>query len=95
MNNDGMKHIHRIMHVFIEGLAAGVYDSVEDIQADAKEYLEMERVVQKLSNWKDTDNVDDLAQIFAGLSKSIETRKQKVKEEKEWADVMEMPNIGE
>ena len=55
----------------------------------------MERVVQKLSNWKDTDNVDDLAQIFAGISKSIETRKQKVKEEKEWADVMEMPNIGE
>ena len=90
-----MKHIDRIMHVFIEGLAAGVYDSVEDIQADAKEYLEMERVVQKLSNWKDTDNVDDLAQIFAGISKSIETRKQKVKEEKEWADVMEMHNIGE
>ena len=90
-----MKHIHTIMHVFIEGLAAGVYDAVEDIQADAQEYLEMERVVQKLSNWKDTDNVNDLAQIFAGLSKSIETRKQKVKEEKEWADVMEMPNIGE
>ena len=42
-----------------------------------------------------TENVDDLAQIFAGISKSIETRKQKVKEEKEWADVMEMPNIGE
>ena len=95
MNNDGMKHIHRIMHVFIEGLAAGVYDAVEDIQADAQEYLEMERVVQKLSNWKDTDNVNDLAQIFAGLSKSIETRRNKVKEEKEWADVMEMPNIGE
>lgn len=95
MNNDGMKHIHKIMHVFIEGLAAGVYDSVDDIQADAKEYLEMERVVQKLSNWKDTDNVEDLTQIFEGLSKSIESRKKKVEEEKEWADVMEMPKIGE
>lgn len=77
MNNEGFKHIHNLMHVFIEGIAAGLYDSLDDIQCDACEYLAMERAVEKLSNWNENSNVNDLAIIFDGVSNSIMSRKER------------------
>lgn len=93
--DEGLEHIHRIMHVFIEGLAAGVYDSVDDIQADAKEYLAMEKAVEKLSNWNKDSSVEDLSNIFDGLSRSMDRQRAKVEEEKVWSEISEMPVIGE
>jgi len=94
-NENGLQHIHNVMHVFIEGLAAGIYDSVEDIQQDAKEYLAMEKAVEKLSKWDKTSEVDDLVNIFDGLSNSIAKRKEHEEEEKVWENINTMPDLGD
>ena len=94
-NNEGLQHIHNLMHVFIEGLAAGVYESIDDVQQDAQEYLAMENAVEKLSNWTKDSSVEDLANIFEGLSNSMNTKKVRIEEEKEWKELMAMPKIGE
>lgn len=95
MVSDGKEHIQRLMHVFIEGLAAGVYDNVDDIQQDAKEYLAMERAVEKLSKWDKTSEVNDLVQIFDGLSNSLNKKREKLEEEQAWKEINEMPKLGE
>ena len=100
MNNkareeEGLKHIHEIMHVFIEGLASGVYTSVEDVQADACQYLAMEEAVKRLANWNENSSVNDLANIFDGIANSIAVRKQQEEEEKEWQEITEMPKMEE
>ena len=93
--NNGMEHIHNIMHVFIEGLAAGVYETVDDIQTDAREYLAMERAVEKLSKWDKDDTIEDLADIFDGISNSRKQKEAKEQEKKEWDSVLEMPKVQE
>lgn len=95
MVSDGTEHIQRLMHVFIEGLAAGVYDNVDDIQQDAKEYLAMEKAVEKLSKWGMTSNVDDLVNVFDGLSNSLNKKREKLSEEQAWEKIKEMPKLGE
>jgi len=90
----GLEHIHRLMHVFIEGIAAGVYDSVEDAQQDAKEYLAMEKAVEKLSKWNKTSEVNELAEIFDGISHSINCKKEKAENEKAFS-LDDMPKLGE
>ena len=73
--DEGLEHIHNIMHVFIEGLAAGIYDSVDDVQQDAKEYLAMENAVKKLAKWNKTSQVSDLAEIFSMFLLALSPRK--------------------
>lgn len=91
MNNDGLKHIHNVMHAFIEGIAAGVYQSLDDIQADANEYLMMEKAVQKLSNWNESCSVEDLATIFDGLSNSMKRKNEEKQLKEEWEETMQTP----
>lgn len=93
--NDGMEHIRNVMHVFIEGLAAGVYESIDDIQTDAREYLAMERAVEKLSKWDKDNTVEELADIFDGISNSKKQREFKEQEQREWDRVQEMPSVQE
>lgn len=95
MIKDGAKHIQKLMHVFIEGIAAGIYDNLDDIQADACEYLNMERAVDKLSNWNKDSKIEDLAEVFDGVSRSMESRRHKAEEQKEWDDMMKMPCLSE
>lgn len=90
---EGLKHIHNLMHVLIEGIAAGVYSSIEDAQLDAQEYLSMEKAVKKLSEWKEGSSIDELAQIFDGISNSIKVRKEEREREKEWAEIISMPTL--
>ena len=61
---EGLKHIHNLMHVLIEGIAAGVYISIDDAQRDAQEYLTMEKAIKKLSNWNESSSIEELANIF-------------------------------
>lgn len=95
MNNEGKEKIAKLMHVFIEGIAAGIYESVYDIERDAKEYLAMEKVVDKLSNWKETDTVEDLAKLFDGVVSSAHVREHASKEKEEWNKIKEMPNVAD
>ena len=95
MHTDGLQHIHNLMHSFIGSIASGVYTSLDDVQQDAQEYLAMEKVVQKLSNWDENSSVEELSQIFSGLSNSINQRKVQMIEEKNWQQLMEMPKLGE
>lgn len=84
------------MHILIEGIAAGVYTSLDDIQADAYEYLQMEKAVEKLENWTMTDKVEDLAKIFDGISNSMLRKKEQDKEEKEWSAITgDMRSVSE
>ena len=84
---EGLKHIHNLMHVLIEGIAAGVYASIDDAQRDAQEYLTMEKAIKKLSNWNESSSIEELANIFDGISNS-----KKVKEEV-WAEITSMPTL--
>lgn len=93
--NEGKDKIHRLMHVFIEGIAAGVYESIYDIERDAQEYLAMEKVVDKLSNWKNTDTVNDLAKLFDGVVSSKQVRETNKKQKKKWDKIKEMPSVDE
>lgn len=94
--NEGLQHIHNVMHVFIEGIAAGMYESLEDIQCDACEYLAMERAVEKLSNWNADSKIEDLENIFEGISNSMEAKRARQQEQNEWATLLnDMPTIGE
>ena len=92
MNNEGLGHIHNVMLVFIEGIAAGMYTSLEDIQCDACEYLAMERAVEKLSKWNTNSSVQELAEIFDGISNSIMTR-QEQKEMEQACQLDDMPKL--
>ena len=84
------------MHVFIEGIAAGMYESLEDIQCDACEYLAMERAVKKLSNWNADSKIEDLENIFEGISNSMEAKRARQQEQAEWASLLDdMPKLGE
>ena len=91
--NEGLKHIHNLMHVLIEGIAAGVYSNISDAQVDAQEYLSMEKAIKKLGNWKKGDSIDDLAKIFDGISNSIKTREEEREREEEWASINTMPSL--
>lgn len=91
--NEGKEKIHALLHVFIEGIAAGVYETVEDVERDAKEYLAMEKVIDKLSNWNVSDTIEDLAKLFDGVVSSKQTRKARVEEKREWENVTEMPKV--
>jgi hypothetical protein len=94
--NEGLQHIHNVMHVFIEGIAAGMYESLEDIQCDACEYLAMERAVKKLSNWNADSKIEDLENIFEGISNSMEAKRARQQEQAEWASLLDdMPKLGE
>ena len=92
---DGLSHIHNIMHVFIEGLAAGIYTDLEDIQADATQYLAMEQVVEKLSKWNKDSTVEELADIFDGIHHSMEIQKARQKELQEWEEIQQFPKLGD
>jgi hypothetical protein len=91
--NEGKEKIHKLLHVFIEGIAAGVYETVEDVERDAKEYLVMEKVIDKLSNWNVSDTVEDLAKLFDGVVSSEQTRKTRVEKKREWENITEMPKV--
>lgn len=97
MIEDGRVHVNNIMHAFIEGLAAGVYQSLDDVQRDALEYLNLEKAVVKLSNWKNSkdslDSLDSLAYIFDGLSKSKKRKEEENKCRQEWEDINTMPKL--
>ena len=94
--NEGLQHIHNVMHVFIEGIAAGMYESLEDIQCDACEYLAMERAVEKLSNWNADSKIEDLEHIFEGISNSMDVKRARQQEQAEWASLLDdMPKLGE
>jgi len=94
---EGLQHIHNLMHVFIEGVAAGIYTDIEDAQEDARQYLAMEQAVEKLSKWNENSSVQDLANIFDGIQRSMEVQKAREKEDEEWRDIQTMPtmNTGE
>ena len=84
---EGLKHIHNLMHVLIEGIAAGVYTSIDDAQRDAQEYLTMEKAIKKLSNWNESSSIEELANIFDGISNSKRER------EEVWAEITSMPTL--
>lgn len=92
--NEGLQHIHNIMHVFIEGIAAGIYTNVEDAQEDARQYLAMEQAVEKLSKWNENSSVQDLANIFNGIQHSMEVQRAREEEEKEWKEIQTMPSMN-
>lgn len=92
--NEGLQHIHKLMHVLIEGIAAGVYTSKADIEADANQYLQMEKAVEKMSTWNEDSSVEELAGIFEGISHSMEEQKQKEEEKKSWRDIADMPDLA-
>ena len=90
---EGLKHIHNLMHVLIEGIAAGVYTSIDDAQRDAQEYLTMEKAIKKLSNWNESSSIEELANIFDGISNSKKVKEEERKREEEWAEITSMPTL--
>lgn len=89
---EGLKHIHNLMHVLIEGIAAGVYTSIDDAQRDAQEYLTMEKAIKKLSNWNESSSIEELANIFDGISNSKKVKEEREREEV-WAEITSMPTL--
>lgn len=90
---EGLKHIHNLMHVLIEGIAAGVYTSIDDAQRDAQEYLTMEKAIKKLSNWNESSSIEELANIFDGISNSKKVKEEEREREEEWAEITSMPTL--
>lgn len=93
MISEGSQHIQNLLYTLVEGIALGMYTSLEDAQQDAKEYLAMDKAVKKLEKWDPKkDKVEDLSKIFEGISRSM-----KIKEEQEEMDkavrVEEYPDI--
>ena len=87
---EGLKHIHNLMHVLIEGIAAGVYTSIDDAQRDAQEYLTMEKAIKKLSNWNESSSIEELANIFDGISNSKKVKEEEREREEVWAEITSM-----
>lgn len=92
---EGLKHIHNLMHVLIEGIAAGVYTSIDDAQRDAQEYLTMEKAIKKLSNWNESSSIEELANIFDGISNSKKVKEEEREREEVWAEITSMPTLPE
>ena len=92
---EGLEKIHNLMHVFIEGLASGIYTDINDVQADACQYLSMEEAVKKLANWTEHSKIADLAEIFDGISNSMKVREEQEREEMELAEIRKMPTMDE
>ena len=90
---EGLKHIHNLMHVLIEGIAAGVYTSIDDAQRDAQEYLTMEKAIKKLSNWNESSSIEELANIFDGISNSKKVKEEERERGKVWAEITSMPTL--
>ena len=90
---EGLKHIHNLMHVLIEGIAAGVYTSIDDAQRDAQEYLTMEKAIKKLSNWNESSSIEELANIFDGISNSKKVKEEERGREEVWAEIASMPTL--
>ena len=81
------------MHVLIEGIAAGVYTSIDDAQRDAQEYLTMEKAIKKLSNWNESSSIEELANIFDGISNSKKVKEEEREREEVWAEITSMPTL--